>query len=93
MKPSPPVTLEDFRGRVALVLKLYPGSETSGHRSKKRNRLVGGGKFSWHLIGLAVDIVLDSMTYRSRKGCVGFARRIGLDAVDETDHIHLETSA
>ena len=73
-----------------LLLLVFPGSVTSWFRSHDRNRVVGGGRASWHLAGLAVDIVLDDMSSASRELCVVRAKRIGLDAFDETDHIHLE---
>jgi len=93
MKPSPPATVGDFVERVERVLQLFPGSTTSFFRSALRNAKVGGGAFSWHLVGLAMDIVLDDMSPEVRTRCVNFAKRMSLDAVDETDHIHLETAA
>jgi uncharacterized protein YcbK (DUF882 family) len=79
-----------FIERVVTLLEIYPGSVTSWIRSHKRNREVGGSKASWHLAGLAVDIVLDEMEESNRISMVQRARRIGLDAIDEIDHIHLE---
>jgi len=40
-----------FRCLVATALKI-----NSGHRCQKYNKMVGGVKFSYHLIGYAIDI-------------------------------------
>ena len=82
--------LGKFAEKCGLLLSVFPGSVTSWFRSHDRNRAVGGGGASWHLAGLAVDIVLDDMSSASRELCVVRAKRIGLEAFDETDHIHLE---
>ena len=80
----------EFVEKVVTLLEIYPGSVTSWFRSHKRNKEVGGGRASWHLAGLAVDIVLDDMEESHRISMVQRARRIGLDAIDEIDHVHLE---
>lgn len=80
----------EFIERVVTLLEIYPGSVTSWFRSHKRNREVGGSEGSWHLAGLAVDIVLDNMEESNRQAMVSRARRLDLDACDEIDHIHLE---
>jgi hypothetical protein len=54
---------------------------------------VGGGEFSWHRIergGIAADVVLDDMDPTVRRFLIAAARKLGMDAIDETDHIHLE---
>lgn len=66
----------------------YSFSVTSWFRTDKRNKLVGGVNGSYHLFGLAVDIVLDDITERSEfiKDC----KSIGLKVVPEIDHIHIQ---
>lgn len=93
------MSIGGFAEAVAVLLALYPGSVTSWFRSTQRNKMVGGGPGSWHLAGLAADIVLDNpqttdrpATKQIRDKCVDRARRLGLDAVDEGDHIHVEVS-
>jgi len=82
----------DFAEQVHILLTIFPGSVTSGFRSQKRNQDVGGGESSWHLAGLAADIVLDNMSEPSRIKCVQRAKRMNLDAFDEGDHIHIEVN-
>ena len=66
----------------------FPASITSWYRSPKRNKRVGGAASSMHLLGLAVDVVLDS-----REDVNSFtllAKRMGLWVLDEQDHIHIQ---
>ena len=72
----------------------YQFSETSGHRTVYRNGLVGGHPNSRHLLGLAMDIVLDDsfeQMDRTIALLTADAERLGIKAFDEGDHIHLQT--
>lgn len=65
-----------------------PFSSTSWIRSRKRNAAVGGGTSSYHLQGLAADVILDDP---KDKGLLkALCTRVGLQMIDEGDHLHLE---
>lgn len=76
-------------------LRQFPGAVvTSGHRTRLRNRIVGGSPNSWHLKGRAVDVVLGADQLHN---AVHFAwasrvtpRCTGPEEVlDEGDHLHI----
>jgi uncharacterized protein YcbK (DUF882 family) len=54
----------------------YGGSIISGGRSMERNRNVDGHPDSFHLMGLAFDIVFD--TVEGLKACARYYKRSGL---------------
>lgn len=60
---------------------------TSWWRSPDWNRNVGGNAFSQHLGALALDI---GGTRDQLRGAVDAARSVGLVAVDEGDHVHVQ---
>lgn len=66
----------------------YSCSVTSWHRTPARNKAKGGLPTSLHLVGLAADLVPDDPAMKST--VITEARRRGLDAVDEGDHVHIE---
>jgi len=71
------------------LLSLFPEAEvTSWWRSPTDNRRVGGNPKSQHLLGFAFDSVLPPHLVEA---FVTTARRIGFTAVDEFDHVHLQT--
>jgi len=74
--------------QLALAVK-YRFSTTSGLRSLLRNIQVRGHINSRHLFFLAVDCVLDVKT--NAKQFARDARRLGLKAILEKDHIHIQT--
>lgn len=49
--------LEPLRAKVGKPVRV-----TSGYRSSKLNKLVGGSRNSQHIFGLAADIYVDGMT-------------------------------
>lgn len=63
-------------------------SVTSWIRTRARNHKVGGMPHSLHMMGLAVDVVLDNET--DTMLFLSKARSLGLIALDERDHIHLQ---
>ena len=67
---------------------VFEGSVTSGRRTQKRNKLVGGVEHSLHLVGLAADIVLDEPSKHGE--LLEACGRLGLRAIDEGDHIHVQ---
>ena len=82
--------LHQFAYRLQTLAVEFNYSVTSWFRSKARNKDVGGNAESFHLSGLGADCVLDSAD--DKPAFMKRARRLGLDAIDEGDHIHLEPS-
>lgn len=60
---------------------------TSWFRTRAENAAVGGVPTSLHLLGLAVDFVGDQAALNRVRG---IWRAIGLTALDEGDHLHIE---
>ena len=83
------MTFEEFVSHVHTLGSCYDLSITSWGRSKKHNAAVEGKPNSRHRLWLAVDIVLDEESDQ------GFfledCKRMGLIAVVETDHIHVQS--
>lgn len=77
-----------FDAMVDFLAVVYQSSVTSGRRTAKRNAAVGGKPASCHQDGMAADLVPDNVA--DRAPLLQAAHRLGLDAVDEGDHIHLE---
>lgn len=73
---------------VRTLCQLHRLSVTSWWRSPARNKSVGGTRNSRHLMGLGVDLVPD--VGESRAEVMATARKLGLQVVDEQDHIHIE---
>ncbi len=76
-----------FEDKIRSLLLGYPGSVTSWIRSPSRNKLVGGAVNSKHLIGLAIDIVLDNPA--DNFAFIQTAQSMGLWTLDEGDHVHV----
>lgn len=72
----------------AQLCDTYQASVTSWKRTPARNADLGGRADSFHLDGLAADLELDDGT--QAPALVEEARALGLDAVDEGDHVHIE---
>ena len=75
--------------KLALAAK-YRFSTTSGLRSVDRNFKEKCHKNSRHLLFLADDCVLD-WPKQYLRSFVADARRMGLRAIIESDHVHLQT--
>ena len=84
------MTIHKFVDAVLTLQSEFDFSVTSWFRTKKRNKGVGGSGESFHLCGLGVDCVLDIPD--DQDPFIKRARRLGLDAIFEGDHIHLEPS-
>lgn len=67
----------------------HPFSVTSWWRSPERNRRVGGSESSKHLVGAAVDLVLENQSDEARRRFLTEARR-RFWVQDEGGHIHLQ---
>lgn len=77
-----------FVAAMLTLTRRYPSSITSWIRSEHHNADVGGSPHSYHLEGLAADCVLDKLT--RAPAFIAEARALGLQAVNEGDHIHVE---
>jgi hypothetical protein len=91
-------TYTDFRLLVMALARIYDCSESSGLRTPARNRQVGGAEHSRHQLiasdatwtgGMAADLVPDVNTSESRAAVAAAARKLGLRAIDESDHVHI----
>lgn len=71
----------------ALCFK-HQGSISSWGRTMKHNKDVGGVADSYHLMWMGCDVVLDDVS--KNESFEGDAKRLGLDAIDEGDHYHLQ---
>lgn len=81
------MTAEQFDAILRELHTKFLFSETSGYRTIKRNKEVGGVENSKHLTGKAKDIILDNLDDKNK--FIEEAKIKGLRAVQEQDHIHL----
>ena len=89
------MTYSEFCWTVRILCVLHNASETSGIRSPVRNELVGGVERSRHMVangGMARDLILDEPNAENRFSLVTSAKKLGLFALDEGDHIHVHRS-
>lgn len=84
----PKFNLAAFCYLIHCLCNLYPASVTSWIRTPTRNRAVGGHPKSKHLVGAAVDVALDDP--QQKPAFVRACKALGLQAIDEGDHIHVE---
>jgi uncharacterized protein YcbK (DUF882 family) len=77
-----------FEDKIRLLAVLFPLSVTSWLRSRKHNEQVGGVTNSRHLLGLAVDVVLDDTTQTAEFRVL--AIQLGLQVIIEEDHVHVQ---
>lgn len=77
-----------FLMMVQVLATIHTASVTSWIRTPARNKRVGGGEASRHLVGMACDLVCDNP--ENNADLIKHARALGLDAVNEGDHIHIE---
>lgn len=78
----------EFATLVHVLCQVERCSVTSWHRTEKRNRDKGGLDNSYHLEGLAADLAPDDLSQRERIAAA--ARRLGLDAYTDAEHVHVE---
>jgi hypothetical protein len=80
-----------FAEKISLICGRHQCSVTSWFRTEKRNKDVGGHIMSQHQLGLAVDLVPDQDNSEGYWEEVAIdCRRLGLVAVVERDHIHVQ---
>jgi len=74
--------------RLNVMIELFPDAvPTSWFRSEADNLRVGGAPFSQHLLAWAVDWDLPRDQHRD---LVLLAMQLGMVAVDEGDHVHVQ---
>lgn len=81
----------DFWTAVTILCLAYHGRVTSGPRCPPRNKDVGGGPNSYHVLGLAADIVLP--TYDTLAIFKIHADRLDIKVFDQRPtkgHLHLQ---
>ena len=78
----------EFIDLVTMLCLVHRGSMTSYVRTIARNAIVGGHEHSKHLVGLAVDVVLDRKEDQGEFTLA--AQRLGLRVIDEDDHLHVQ---
>lgn len=85
------MTIGEFWGHVTTLVVVFNGRVTSGPRSWSQNRAAGGVVNSYHVFGLAADVILGS---REDKEAFSLAAaRLGIRVIDEMkekNHLHLQ---
>lgn len=84
------MTIAEFAEAAYKYCLLHSASTTSGIRSTKHNKDVGGVPFSPHRFGVAMDVVYDDPLTRNELARIEVAKRLGLRIVIENDHDHLQ---
>jgi hypothetical protein len=82
------MTLNTFIMLISALCTIHDCSVTSWIRTAKRNAAVGGTPHSRHISGFACDLVPD--VPNERQELIRHAQLLGLQPVDEGDHIHIE---
>jgi len=77
-----------FEDKIRCLALLFDLSVTSWIRSRAHNSNLGGVSDSRHLLGLAVDIVLDDN--RETADFRIHAVSLGLQVIHEPDHLHVQ---
>jgi len=77
-----------FAVHVVALCMTHRASVTSWYRTSTRNKSKGGSINSFHLEGLAADLVPDNPI--DGNDIMHDAHQRGLDAVNEGDHVHVE---
>lgn len=86
--------LGDFCELVAQLCSEHSCSITSWLRTEQRNAAVGGKPNSCHMLangGRGCDLVPDDNTLEHRVAVVAAAHKLSLQALDETDHVHVQS--
>jgi len=81
--------LTDFTQKIYLLSMIYPFSVISWIRSHKRNKAVHGHPISRHILGLAVDVILDNAS--DTEAFCKEVKRMGLKYKVYKTHIHVQT--
>jgi len=82
--------ISEFAQKVMILCGKHFCSVTSWVRTPRRNAAVSGHPESVHQLGLAVDLVPDFDTPGKYAEIARDARRLGLVAQVESDHVHVQ---
>lgn len=85
------MTMGEFWTNVTTLCLVYNGRVTSGVRSALHNRMVGGHPTSFHLLGMAADVVLND--WNDTHAFKVSANRLKILVIDEREdknHLHLQ---
>lgn len=82
------MTYIEFCLNIQKIFLAFDFRVTSWFRSPASNASVGGAARSWHLCGMAVDIVLE--TDEDKDTIIDMASALALEVVDEGNHLHIE---
>ncbi len=80
--------LFDFVHAVMCLAIKYQGSVSSWGRTPAHNAAVGGHPQSWHMLWLGLDMIFEPMV--KNEALERDADLLGLQAIFEGDHYHLE---
>jgi hypothetical protein len=86
------VTRAEFAEAAFTFMAVMGASQTSGFRTARHNKKVGGVERSAHLVGLAADVVYDGGAFPAPGVAGAWASKLGLVLVRELDkgHDHLQ---
>lgn len=82
------MTIGEFWQHVTTICHLFNLRVTSGPRSHHWNKSVGGVPDSYHLVGMAADLV--PCRPEDKENLKDMAERLKIVAIDEGDHWHLQ---
>src|SRR5688572_15015308 len=82
------MTRAEFNDAADTYCAIFAASQTSGQRTIKHNKAVGGVPNSAHLFGLARDVVYDTPPDKDMR--VSMGARLGLRVIVEGDHDHIQ---
>lgn len=80
-----------FTQKINDLCSLFPASWESADRTPYHNHVVGGAPNSWHLRGLAVDLVFDNTALLLRAAQYAMNEGImGIEVDFRNNHLHLD---
>jgi len=81
----------DFVTQVNRLCAAYPASWESGYRTITHNANIGGATFSWHLKGLAQDLIYDTtaLLWAAAQEAVRM-KFTGIEVDLTNNHLHLD---
>lgn len=85
------MTIGDFAQAMLAYCAVFDGSVTSWIRTQRRNSAVGGMDLSYHMTGLAADVVYDDGPPQIER-VQRLASQLGLYVHREHDHDHVRAA-